>query len=163
MAPEGPYTFDPDLPGWMARPIMRHFLCVQHCSLFVRADLVRRNNLYFDPWYRQRGDWDWLIRMFQATDRTRHIPDRLSYWRFHPGQTTQTARALGQRETARLLAVHQTNPRIAGCARLAVVVYAQVIHAWSIMRGKGLLALLRKIGGFVSRQMETIQAGFLAP
>jgi glycosyltransferase involved in cell wall biosynthesis len=147
MAPQGSYTFDPDLPSWMARPLMRHCLCVQHCSLFVRAELVRREHLYFDPSYRQRGDWDWMIRMFQATGRIRGIPDRLSYWRFHPGQTTQAATARGREETARLCATHGIQPQVVSCARMAAVVYAQTIHLSAIARRRGIGPAWRKVAG----------------
>ena len=158
MAREGAYSFDPDLPGWMARLLMRHSPCIQHCSLFVRAGLVRRKSLYFDPWYKQRGDWDWLIRMFQATRRTRHIPHPLSYWRSHPGQTSLTGSAAGRRETERLLAVHQINPRVAGCARRVAFVHEQIVHVCSILRQRGLLALLRKAAGAARRRIGAIPA-----
>lgn len=153
MAPEGAYTFDPDLPGRLARLLMRHAPCIQHCSLFVRTDLVRRRGLYFDPSYQHRGDWDWLIRMFQATDRSRHIPEMLSYWRLHPGQTTRTAIARGQQETARLCTIHKINPKVAGCARLASNAYAQIVHSCAIARHSGLLALWRKAAGSVRRRV----------
>jgi glycosyltransferase involved in cell wall biosynthesis len=152
MAPEGAYTFDPDLPVWMARPLMRHWSCIQHCSVFVRADFVRRNSLYFDPSYQNRGDWDWLIRVFQ-TGWTGHIPSRLSYWRIHPGQTSQTAVACGQQETARLYQAHKIAPTIAAGIRHLAVAYAQILHSWSIMRRRGFPALLRKAAGSASRRI----------
>jgi glycosyltransferase involved in cell wall biosynthesis len=157
-AVEGSYTFDPDLPNRLARLLMRRVLCIQHCSVFVRADLVRRKRLYFDPSYKMRGDWDWLIRMFEATDRTRYIPEQLSYWRFHPGQTTQAATALGRQEIATLCVIHKINPKIASCARFVANLYAQIIHAYTIMRHSGLPALYRKAASSVRRreQMQTI-------
>jgi len=159
MAREGPYSFDPDLPGWMARFLMNHSPCIQHCSLFVRTSLVRRKSLYFDPWYKQRGDWDWLIRTFEATSRIRHIPQQLSYWRLHPGQTSQIESAAGRRETARLYAAHRIHPQVAGCARCVTFLHEQLVHLLSILRRRGLQELLRKFAGAVRRRIGAIPAG----
>lgn len=143
------YTFDPDLPTWAVRPLIRYTAAVQHCSLFVRSAFLRDNELYFDPTYRMRGDWDWLIRLFAATKQVEPIPDRLAYWRAHPEQTSKAQFEQGILESRRLCASHRINYRLHRMWALAGNIYAQSVHSLCILRNEGIAVLAQKGLGVV--------------
>jgi glycosyltransferase involved in cell wall biosynthesis len=148
-----PYTFDPDLPRWLARPLVRHTLCIQHCSLFVRREFLERNELYFDISYRMRGDWDWIIRVFDKTDRVKSIPNSLAYWRYHPKQTSVLERTEGTEESRRLCAAYGIDFRLHRFCAFASQAYAQSIHILVLLRLLGLNATIRKLSRSLRSQM----------
>jgi glycosyltransferase involved in cell wall biosynthesis len=140
-----PYIFDPELPSWLARPLMRRFLCVQHCSLFVRREFLLRNNLYFDNSYRMRGDWEWMIRVFRATGRIQSISAPLALWRYHPEQTSVVNRDAGQAESRRVCAAYGSSFVVHRLLGFVAFVYSQMIHVVTLVRVIGPGAVGRKL------------------
>jgi glycosyltransferase involved in cell wall biosynthesis len=140
-----PYIFDPDLPRWLARPLMRYLLCVQHCSLFVRREFLLGSNLYFDNSHQMRGDWDWMIRVFRATDRIQSVSAPLALWRYHPEQTSVVNRDAGQRESRRVCAAYGSSFVLHRLLGFAAFVYSQTIHVVTLLRVIGLGAVARKV------------------
>lgn len=61
---------------------------VQHCSLFVANSLVVDKKIYFDTSFRYAGDWDWIIRLAQASQFA-YLNKPLSMYREHPFQVSQ--------------------------------------------------------------------------
>jgi hypothetical protein len=140
-----PYIFDPDLPRWLARPLMPHFLCVQHCSVFVRREFLSKNNLFFDNSYRMRGDWDWMIRVFRATSRIQSVSAPLALWRYHPEQTSLLNIDAGQAESRRVCAAYGTSFVLHRLLRFVAFVYSQMIHVATLVRVIGPKALAQKL------------------
>lgn len=81
-----PTLRQPPYPSWY----LRYFLLIPHCSLFVARTLVQGRNIYFDSGFRYVGDWDWIIRLSQASPLA-YLPQPLSLYREHPDQATQQA------------------------------------------------------------------------
>lgn len=144
-----PYIFDPDLPPWLARPLMRHLLCVQHCSLFVRREFLLKNNLYFDNSYRMRGDWDWMIRVFLAADCIQSVSAPLALWRYHPEQTSVLNIDAGQAESRRVCAAYGSSFVLHRLLGLVAFVYSQTIHVATLVQVSGLKAVARKLARFL--------------
>ena len=144
-----PYIFDPDLPRWLARPLMPHLLCIQHCSLFVRREFLSRNNLYFDNSYRMRGDWDWIIRVFRAAGRIQSIRVSLALWRHHPEQTSVVAVDAGQKESRRVCAAYGSSFFLHRLLRAGAFVYSQAIHVATLVGVTGPGSVGRKLLKFL--------------
>jgi glycosyltransferase involved in cell wall biosynthesis len=82
-------TLDPTLrkppyPTWF----IRYWLLIPHCSLFVAKPLIANNNIIFDLSFQYAGDWDWIIRLSQAT-KFAYLNQALSVYREHSVQTSQ--------------------------------------------------------------------------
>lgn len=144
-----PYVFDPDLPRWFARPLVRHLLCVQHCSLFAKRQFLLKDNLFFDSSYRMRGDWDWMIRVFRATDRIRSVSTPLALWRYHPEQTSVLAPDAGRAESRRVCKTYGSNFALHRLLRLLAFAYSQLIHMTTLVRVTGLRAAGRRLLRFL--------------
>lgn len=150
-----PYVFDPDLPRWLARPLMPYLLCVQHCSVFVRRELLLKNHLYFDNSYRMRGDWDWLIRVFRATQRVKSIAAPLALWRYHSEQTSVVAVDARQAESRRVCAAYGSSFFVHRLLRFTAFVTSQTIHVATLVRVMGPGFVVRKLLKFLRLKIAT--------
>ncbi len=150
-----PYIFDPDLPRWLARPLLPHLLCIQHCSLFVRREFLSKNNLYFDNSYRMRGDWDWMIRVFLAADCIQSVSAPLALWRYHPEQTSVLSIDAGQAESRRVCAAYGSSFVLHRLLGLVAFVYSQTIHAATLVRVMGPGFMRRKLLRFLRLKIAT--------
>lgn len=72
--------------------LIKHFVYAQHCSLFVKRTLVIKQDIKFDSTLHYTGDWDWLIRVFHATDQIGYIRRNIASIRLHPEQTSRKAK-----------------------------------------------------------------------
>lgn len=151
-----PYTFDPDLPRWLARPLMPRLLTVQHCSLFVRRELLLKNNLCFDTSYRMRSDWDWMIRLFRATRRIQSVSAPLALWRYHSEQTSVVCADLGRAENRRVCAAYGTSFALHRLLAFAAFVYAQAIHVTTLLRVIGPGAVGRKLLKYIHLRIAAL-------
>jgi glycosyltransferase involved in cell wall biosynthesis len=97
-----PYFVRPDIPLWLGLRIVGSYLTIQHCSVFVRRQLLLEQHLFFDSSYTLCGDWDWLRRLFSISPKVRRVSADLGVWRQHPQQTSAIA-LHGASENARLL------------------------------------------------------------
>jgi glycosyltransferase involved in cell wall biosynthesis len=141
------YYVRPDLPISLARRLIDTYLTVQHCSVFVRTELLRSRAIAFDPSYRMRGDWDWLIRVFRAATKSVGLGIDVAAWRHHPAQTSVVAEERGREETDRLLREHGIS-RVAHQRWSKVATrYSQVKHAFALAWAWGLSALIRRLKG----------------
>lgn len=83
--------YQTDVTGKYARWLVRYFLFIQHCSLFVRRDLIVKHGCWFNPSFRYAGDWDWIVRVMNASSHVHYLNRNLSMIRDHPTQTSRTA------------------------------------------------------------------------
>jgi glycosyltransferase involved in cell wall biosynthesis len=81
---------------------LRYSLLIPHCSLFVARTLVQDKHIYFDARFRYVGDWDWIIRLSQASSLA-YLPQPLSLYREHPEQATQLAAQLNWTKEIRVV------------------------------------------------------------
>jgi glycosyltransferase involved in cell wall biosynthesis len=138
-------AYRPDLSGHLAQRIVRYWLAVQHCSLFVRRGLLLQEGLLFDASYSMCGDWDWIIRLFHKPISIEYVPQDVAYWRMHDCQTSQVSQIHGQEEIRRLCSVHGTPYAIHKlCARIAAY-YAFVRYAVAIYSEYGSRELYKKV------------------
>lgn len=77
-------------------------MLIPHCSLFVARTLVHDKQIYFDAEFRYVGDWDWIIRLSQASPLA-YLPQPLSLYREHPEQATQLATQLNWTKEIRVV------------------------------------------------------------
>lgn len=78
-----------EINGHFPRKLIRSYLYVQHCSLFVSHRLIQQHGIRFNPTLRHVGDWDWIIQLFEAASRIQYLPGTLSTIRVHPEQITR--------------------------------------------------------------------------
>ncbi len=69
---------------------LKQYLYFQHCSMFVRRSLIEDHQLHIDATYRHTGDWDWIIRVVQASRKTIYLNQSLAMFRIHSGQISRT-------------------------------------------------------------------------
>jgi glycosyltransferase involved in cell wall biosynthesis len=83
--------YQPYLTGKYPKSLLRYYLFVQHCSLFVSRDFVIQKKILFNPIFRFAGDWDWIIRLFEASEKIGFVQQPLAVLRAHDTQTSRTA------------------------------------------------------------------------
>jgi hypothetical protein len=134
----------PPYPVWL----IRYWLLIQHCSLFVARPLIANNNIVFDLSFRYAGDWDWIIRLSQAT-KFAYLNQPLSVYREHIFQTTQR---VGQKKLS------LENYRILQRYKANYLLYWLLIHqhrclkaAW-ILRKQGVSSLYMAVKDWRHRQ-----------
>jgi glycosyltransferase involved in cell wall biosynthesis len=88
-----PQPYQIDVTGRYPKWLIRYYLYIQHCSLFVKRDLVVNHNVWFDPSFKYAGDWEWIIRLFNLSSHIHYINSPLSVIRDHPNQTSRRATA----------------------------------------------------------------------
>lgn len=72
------------LPLW----VLPYYPFIAHCSLFVRRDLLMRDDMHFDQNLRFRGDYDWLMRLKEARYRFHCTGGTIACYRYNSLQTT---------------------------------------------------------------------------
>jgi glycosyltransferase involved in cell wall biosynthesis len=132
-----------DISGYLARRVLRHLLAIQHCSLFVRRELLLQEGLFFDASYSMRGDWDWMIRLFDKAISTEYVPQDIAYWRMHERQTSRLANVHGQEETKRVCSVYDTRYAIHKVYARFAGYHALVRYALAIYGGHGPIELYK--------------------
>jgi len=45
-----------------------------HTSVFVRKNVLQENDIFYDKKYQISGDYDWIIKLFKASKKTKYIP-----------------------------------------------------------------------------------------
>lgn len=114
-----------------SRRLLRHLVYVQHCAVFVRRDFIIKNQLGFDPTLRYAGDWDWLIRLFDAASHIGYLRQPLAVIRLHRSQTSR------QSGWDRIHTEHRlVCQRYGGSYRLHLL-FVRLVN----LRGMGLIAL----------------------
>lgn len=131
-----PYQLD--ITGRYPRWLLRHYLYVQHCSLFVARDLVVDHEIWFDPSLNYAGDWDWIIRLFDASAQIGYLAEPLSIWRMHEGQTSRTAPSEAvAREHRRVCQTYGASYRIHVVLQQLVNHLAMTVIAIATLRNDG--------------------------
>ena len=136
------YVFDPDLPAFLARKVVRYSLNIQHCAVFVRRRLLEDKNLYFDTYYKMRGDWDWIIRLLAATTKVEYTNEVLAIWRLHERQMSRTGQT-GEIEVRRLCGVHGISYRLHRAVHYGMNRLGMICAAYSLGRQVGVAAAMR--------------------
>ena len=141
------YVFDPDLPAFLAKRLVRYCLNIQHCAFFVRRRLLQQEDLHFDISYTMRGDWDWILRVLAATTRVEYTNEVFAHWRLHRRQTSQVGGA-GESEARRLCSAHGISYRAHRTVASVVNRLGMMCAAYSMARQLGPAAAL---GAVLSR------------
>jgi len=137
-------------PRWF----IKSYLFVQHCSLFIRRDLIADHQLWFDGTLRYRGDWDWIIRVWNASPRVKYINAPLSIIRMHEASMTRMASEQStSRENQIIYARYGGNPTLGLWCRRLVKWRAMTILGWATLKSGGLRALRSRV-----RQSRTFGA-----
>ncbi|MDP1544947.1 MAG: glycosyltransferase [Anaerolineales bacterium] len=67
----------------------QYFAHIAHCSLYVKAETMRKKDLFFDPSLRYTGDYDWVVRMHLKKCKVGFVKRELSKVRLHESQTSR--------------------------------------------------------------------------
>jgi glycosyltransferase involved in cell wall biosynthesis len=133
----------PPYPAWF----IRYWLLILHCSLFVAKPLVANNNIVFDLSFQYAGDWDWIIRLSQAT-KFAYLSQPLSVYREHTHQTTQR---IGQKqlflENRRIRKRYKTNTLL----YWYLIYQHRFLKALWILRRRGLVSLYASTKNWLGR------------
>jgi len=84
---------DLEITARPSRWLIKQIVYAQHCSVFVSRQMLIERRLLFDPTYRFAGDWDWLVRLFQAADKIGYLPESLAVIRMHEQQTSRWSKS----------------------------------------------------------------------
>lgn len=144
LLPLDPTLRQEPFPMWF----LRYTLLISHCSLFVTKTLVTDKGIWFDPSFRYAGDWDWIIRLSQAS-RFGYLDRPLSLYRDHPVQTTHQA---GQKilalEVRRILKRYKASYVF----YLYLVYQHRIIKGLWILKSRGLQALRAEVRNWLQRR-----------
>lgn len=134
--------------------LIRQISYVQHCSLFVSRSFLLNNLLFFDSTYKYAGDWDWIIRLFNSSQKIGYIPEPLSIIRIHQNQTSRI-------NTKRTIAVeHRKVSGTHGGSYLVHTVFSKLIN-WRGMvllgqytiRKQGIRAFSRRFFSWLMKKL----------
>jgi glycosyltransferase involved in cell wall biosynthesis len=103
-----------DYPYWIPfqmAPIRfyPYFAHISHCSLYVKKQSLEQHGLSFDPSLRFVGDYEWIIRIYQAGLRLGVVRHELSKVRIHTDQASQKNRQASALEARRVLSAQHIN------------------------------------------------------
>jgi glycosyltransferase involved in cell wall biosynthesis len=84
-----------------SRWLIRQVVYAQHCSTYVSKKFLTDNRLFFDASFKYTGDWDWLIRLFDAAHSIGYIRQPLAIVRMHNKQTSRNRDAITASEERR--------------------------------------------------------------
>ena len=139
-----PILRKPPYPAWF----IRYWLLIPHCSLFIAKPLISDNNIVFDLSFRYAADWDWIIRLSQAT-KFAYLPQPLSIYREHLGQTTQqTSKKKLSLESRRIQQRYSVNLIF---YRLLIYQYRLLKILW-VLRKQGLASLYTQAQKWLKHQ-----------
>ena len=144
-----PLPLDPTLrqepfPAWF----LRYSLLISHCSLFVAKRLITDKEIWFDPSFKYAGDWDWIIRLSQAS-KFGYLDQPLSMYRQHPVQGTQQASQKNWSiETRKVLKRYKSNYAL----YLFLVYQHRVMKALWLLRERGLRGLHKEARNWLKRR-----------
>jgi glycosyltransferase involved in cell wall biosynthesis len=137
-----------------SRWLMRQLCYVAHCSLFISADFLRQHDIHINPKYRYSGDWEWLIRLFHATDHIGYINRPLSVIRLHSGQISRRAASRDHNaERREISAQHGGSYTVNFILRQFVIIRALTILAWHKLRTEGPGELFRAGRRWIARRL----------
>jgi glycosyltransferase involved in cell wall biosynthesis len=84
-----------------SRWLIRQVVYAQHCSTYVSRQFLIDNRLFFDASFKYTGDWDWLIRLFNAAQSIGYIKQPLAIVRMHNKQTSRNVDVIAASEERR--------------------------------------------------------------
>ena len=136
----------PPYPVWL----IRYWVLIPHCSLFIAKTLVADNNIVFDLSFQYAGDWDWIIRLSQTT-KFAYLNQSLSVYREHAVQTSQSV--AWQKlllENRRILKQYQANYGV----YWLLINQHRVLKAIWVLRIQGVSKLYNVAKAWLSRQLS---------
>ena len=149
------YVFDPDLPAFLARRLVRYTLNIQHCAVFVRRRLLQEKDLYFDTFYKMRGDWDWIIRLLEATSKVEYTNETFALWRLHEAQASRTGKT-GELESRSLCAAHGTSYCLHRAVHGSMNRLGMMCAAYSLGRQLGVAAAVKATISHTRRAIDKL-------
>ena len=81
--------------------LSKHYLHVLHCSMFVRRDFLLQNDLWFDLSFKYKGDWDWIVRLLNASEQADFLNEWLSVFRMRADSMSRSGKRTEMRAEAR--------------------------------------------------------------
>lgn len=135
---------------------LRYSCFIPHCSLFVSRKLIVENNIFFDEYLKNAGDWDWIIRLSRNTSKFGFVRHYLSKYRYHSNQTTSLMKnAAGRHNESVLVSKRYGTPPIIYFSILRILIISSLIKKsiWTL-RKKGGLQLVKVIKDWFVRKWD---------
>ncbi|MBK9942205.1 MAG: glycosyltransferase [Kouleothrix sp.] len=147
------FPYQTDITGRYPAHLLRYYLFIQHCSLFVSRDLILRQQLWFDHNLRHVGDWDWIVRLAEQSKEIGYIPQPLSRIRIHSTQITRTTKtATILKEHYELCRRNKVNYNIYLLIRRILSIRAMILEFISIVRTEGSRSAAQRLKRYYKRQ-----------
>ncbi len=144
-----------DITGQYPQWLLRHYLYIQHCSLFVAKNLVVDRGIWFDPSFKYAGDWDWIIRLFSASPQVGYLAQPLAILRIHDKQASRTATCESiMREHRKVCQTYGANYHLHIFLRKTFQYRAMILIAIATLRNKGFSGLADLGKDWVQRRYE---------
>ncbi|GAB4511452.1 MAG: hypothetical protein OHK0046_09550 [Anaerolineae bacterium] len=136
------------------RWMLRHYLYIQHCSLFVRRSVLTEHALWWDTTFKYTGDWDWILRLYDVARETRYIRPALASFRMHLGQTSRRDKTEAiQAEHRRICQRYGSSYRLHHAIQVLVNYRAMGLLALDILRRQGAGALVQRGQAWMKRKV----------
>jgi glycosyltransferase involved in cell wall biosynthesis len=146
---------DIELTGHFPIKLLRSYLYIQHCSMFVRKDLIERNHIWFDPNLKYTGDWDWIVRLAAKAQQIRYLSQPLAVVRRHDQQISRTAPSTAVIwEQKRILEIYGGNRAAYLLMRQARQYRAMVLLALYVLKNKGADTLFKDFRFWLSKRLR---------
>lgn len=137
---------DIELTAPPSRWLIKQIVYAQHCSVYVRCDLIQTHDLHFDESLHYTGDWDWLIRLFAVSENIVYLRQPLASIRMHSGQTSRTAtQAMINQEHRHITAKYGSSYRLHRLLTWLNNYRAMALLGFDILRKRGIGALWQRV------------------
>ena len=131
--------------------LLRHYCYVQHCSLFVARKLIEGQQITFNPDLQHAGDWDWIIRLFDASTRVAHVKMPFGVIRTHPNQTSRSVTTFD--EYRYICDTYGGSFFLYRLFRRLAIVRAMLLLGLDTLRKRGLGQFIRVFAGWLRRRL----------
>lgn len=139
--------------------LMRHIAYVQHCALYVSRRLVIDQKIELDTSLLLAADWDWMIRLFAASERIGYLRRPLAVFRLHLGQRSRTAKwDQWVLEYKTICQRHGSSYRLRMLLRRLLIWRQMVVIAVHTLVKRGPVALLRVVGEWIGRRVRGLRS-----
>jgi hypothetical protein len=133
---------------------MRNVSFIPHISMFFNRELIMENGIFFDPGFRMSGDWEWFIRVIDATEEYGFIDSPVALFRVHRDQKTLSIGSSGFNPENRII-----------CKRHGISLFLNTVlrrysnfltrakSSMEIIRKEGLTSFFKRLFRFIGRKV----------
>lgn len=134
--------------------LLRHIMYMMHCSTFISRKLIIDQKIELEPALTLAADWDWMIRLFDASAQIGYIKAPLSVFRTHHGQRSYKAKAQTWiNEKHLIVQSHGGHYWLHQIIESCLLQRRRVIMGVWVLRRRGIGAFLRRIRTWLAARL----------